>query len=754
MPPIHDPLFEAQVQQVFTITQKPLHHIRSDLRFTKNVELTIARAFDGEFLKGTDRDPERRVKFWEKEKEKEKGEATKEGASQAKTQAHTVASLAEKIFSSSPRVATHQSLPPLESSPIAGGRTQMEDDPIMFTSSARQQEQKKKKKRKAEVVEIPSDDYEELVPLPAPTRERRVPVSRRETKKSRKDESLDLENVAVYDLSQPERQTTPPAVIRKDVVVANTPTMLPESFRFSTPDTAANGGGGFVRDDISSSPPKTTAKPISVDDDDFDDSLWNNTLWRNYESPEPAPKPNPKPSPINLISDDGDGDEVPPPAPPAPKAKPKPKPKPAFSAATLALLNQFESDSSDNELSNPDSDNNPRPTKGPKPPPASFASAAPKRGRLSEEEKARRAAEKAEKAALVEARKAAKAAKAAEKQREQEILSVNKLRTSKKDSCPEMLVDISTVLARDAVGKHLIGFLTNLGCDVNPNWRPALGIEGTWKIVKWRRKVKATYDEGLDMFLPLPDEEIRDENHLLVHLTAQEFADLVSPGVVDMDLTTHVKKMKSLLPAVKDIRVIYMIEGLAAYTRKSKTHEDRAFREQVLSAMSSTTTCSSSSRRPKTPTISESTLETSLLTLQLSHNCLLHHTVSPLQSSEWISIFTSDISSIPYKTRRHAAVNTSFLGQVKTGVDAEDTMIKMLQEIYRVTPGVARGVVEEFGDVKSLVRAVRRRGGGVMEDVRMGCTKSGARSNRLVGRAVSERIAGVFTGRDGGALEV
>ncbi|KAF8543744.1 hypothetical protein BDD12DRAFT_801884, partial [Trichophaea hybrida] len=188
MPPIHDPLFEAQVQQIFTITQKPLNHIRSDLRFTKNVELTIARAFHGEFLKGTDRDPERRIKFWEEEK----GEATKEGASQAKTQAHTVASLAEKIFSSSPRVTTHQSLPPLESSPIAGRRTQMEDDPIMFTSSAGQQVQKKK--RKAEVVEILSDDDEELVPLPAP---KRVPVSRRETKKPRKDESLDLKNVAV-----------------------------------------------------------------------------------------------------------------------------------------------------------------------------------------------------------------------------------------------------------------------------------------------------------------------------------------------------------------------------------------------------------------------------------------------------------------------------------------------------------------------------------------------------------------------------
>jgi hypothetical protein len=59
MPPLLDPTFEAQVQQVHAITSKPLNHIRSDLRLTKSVEATINRVLDGTFLKGTERDPTR-----------------------------------------------------------------------------------------------------------------------------------------------------------------------------------------------------------------------------------------------------------------------------------------------------------------------------------------------------------------------------------------------------------------------------------------------------------------------------------------------------------------------------------------------------------------------------------------------------------------------------------------------------------------------------------------------------------------------
>jgi len=792
-----DPVFEAQVQQVFQITQRPLNHIRSDLRFTKNVELTIDRAFDGSFLKGTDRDPERKAALWEGSspagKEREGGyvtsgdgmverdkanvrsvvvvsdsdqrvgtkndKATSVAQQQAKRPAHTVGSLREKIFSS-PRAEPLGSHFPQETSnrqtlPPPLPLTAMDNDPIMFTSSAAQQEQLKTTKRKRPalmVVEI-SDDDDDVVPVLVP--------KRKESKKPRRGSSLaadqDLDNIEVFDLSQPERQKTP--LVTQRSVAANTPAMLPEPFSLSMPDTVANGGG-FLRDDIDtfelSSPPKATTavKPISMDNGDFDDSLWNDNLWKNFESPEPIPKSKTMPIPIDLSSDD----DVEAPLLPAPKAKAKPKA--AFSATTLALLAQLSSDSDPDDSEVSTLDDNPRPTKPKKAPKASATkkplptsrssiteTAVPKRGRLSEEEKARRAAEKA---AAVEARKAAKEAAAAEKKRQAELDSANKLRTSKKDSIPEMIVDISTALAGDAVGQQLIGFLTKLGCSVNPAWRPAVGIESSWKVVKWRRKVKATYDEAAGMFIPLPAEEVRDEKHVLVHLTAAEFADLASPPDA---LDQHVQKMKHLVAAAgPNVRVIYMVEGLSTYTRKAKTHEDRTFRTQVLSAMSGSST---TSRRTQS-LVPEETLETLLLRLQLSHTCLIHHTSSAVQSAEWITILTSDISTIPYKTAR-MVLNTSFctdVGQVKTGADREDTWAKMLQEIHRVTPAVANGIVEGYPDVRSLVRAFEEGGEDVLRDVLLLSNRNGAPSNRTVGAAVSARIAGVFLGRDPEGMEV
>ena len=58
-------------------------------------------------------------------------------------------------------------------------------------------------------------------------------------------------------------------------------------------------------------------------------------------------------------------------------------------------------------------------------------------------------------------------------------------------------------------------------------------------------------------------------------------------------------------------------------------------------------------------------------------------------------------------------------GQVKTGEDKDDTFVKMLQEIVRVTPPTAYGIASEYPNVISLVEAFRRRGPNVLEDLQV-----------------------------------
>jgi len=378
--------------------------------------------------------------------------------------------------------------------------------------------------------------------------------------------------------------------------------------------------------------------------------------------------------------------------------------------------------------------------------------------RMTDEEKARRAVEKeearearrrekeardAEKEFQKAARKKEKEAKDREKKREQDLLSVNKLRGSKKDSIPEIIADISMSLADTPTGEQLQRFLLELGCRVNPTWAPSLS--GNLKLVKWRRRVKADFDEDLGLFVPLEDEQIRDENHILIYLTAEEFTNIALPVSADR-LPAHVQRAKSAFPAPatakKPTRLIYLIEGLQALIRKHKNSQNRAFQNRVLSHLPgapNTLGASSALNADDGTSISENDVEDALLDLQITHNCLIHHTSSPVETAEWITIFTGDISTIPYKypppptttatimkkkliQNRHSRthLDTSFcadVGQVKPGLGKRDTYRKMLQEITRITPGISAAIVREYPDVRRLVGAIERGGGDVLADI-------------------------------------
>ena len=69
-------------------------------------------------------------------------------------------------------------------------------------------------------------------------------------------------------------------------------------------------------------------------------------------------------------------------------------------------------------------------------------------------------------------------------------------------------------------------------------------------------------------------------------------------------------------------------------------------------------------------------------------------------------------------------LDTSFCmesGQVKAGEDKNDTYVKMLQEVVRVTAPIAYGIAAEYPNVISLVRGLRRHGPYALEDIEV-CT--------------------------------
>ncbi|CAG8909132.1 unnamed protein product [Penicillium egyptiacum] len=352
--------------------------------------------------------------------------------------------------------------------------------------------------------------------------------------------------------------------------------------------------------------------------------------------------------------------------------------------------------------------------------------------------------------------------KAKEKQRAADIASVNKLKVNKKDSTSEMVIDMATSLEDSSVGTQTVEFMKRLGV------QHTFFTSAIPNVVKWRRKMNATYNKTLRHWEPCPF-FIQNEDHVLCLLPAQEFINMITPPPDDEEreretLEIHVLRIKSAYP---DCKPIYLIEGLTALMRKNTNARNRAFQAEVLRQLAETTapeeqTTARRARKPKKkpdamPLVDDETVEDALLELQVTHSCLIHHTTTPADSAEWIKNFTEHISTVPYRRERQEAHNAAFCmdtGQVKTGVDKQDTFIKMIQEVNRVTAPMAYGIASQYPCIADLTRGMRMHGAMMLEDIKKSANKNGSLTNARIGPAASRRLYKVFTGLDPSSTDI
>ncbi|KAJ5457859.1 hypothetical protein N7475_009247 [Penicillium sp. IBT 31633x] len=351
--------------------------------------------------------------------------------------------------------------------------------------------------------------------------------------------------------------------------------------------------------------------------------------------------------------------------------------------------------------------------------------------------------------------------KAKEKQRAADIASVNKLKVNKRDSTAEMIVDMATSLEGSSVGTQTIEFMKRLEV------QQTFFTSTIPNVVKWRRKMNATYNKTLRYWEPCPF-FVQNENHVLCLVPAQDFIKMVSmaPDAEEREtLEIHVLRVKSAYP---DCKPIYLIEGLTALMRKNTNARNRAFQAEVLRQIAETTapeeptTGRGQARKCKKkadekPLIDDQTVEDALLELQVTHSCLVHHTTTPADSAEWIKTFTEHISTVPYRRERQEAHNAAFCmdtGQVKTGVDKQDTFIKMIQEVNRVTAPMAYGIANQYPCVMDLTRGMRMHGAMMLEDIKKSANKNGSLTNARIGPAASKRLYKVFTGLDPSSTDI
>lgn len=356
-----------------------------------------------------------------------------------------------------------------------------------------------------------------------------------------------------------------------------------------------------------------------------------------------------------------------------------------------------------------------------------------------------------------------KTQKALDAVKKKALEEVNKVRTDKKVSTPEMIVDIPSSL-NPGLAVQIQELLKDM--DVQHGVWNSRGVDN---VVKWRRKVSCRFNEELGHWEPVPM-HVKPENHVMVIVEAAEFVKLAL-GAEGHDLEAHVLKMKTHHP---DVTIIYLIEGLTIWLRKNRNVRNRQFQsavrnagggsEESSSAAGDSAAAPSSSRRRNNTVpqdqiyIDEDSIEDALLTLQVLHGTLIHHTQSPLETAQWVSVFTQHISTIPYRRAREATTSDAGFcmeaGQVQTGDGPRDTYVRMMGEMARVTTPIALGIAAEYGTVTELVKGLEAKGPLALEDCRKCANRDGAFTDRAVGPAVSKRIFKVFTGTDPGCGDI
>ncbi|RFU35108.1 hypothetical protein B7463_g1262, partial [Scytalidium lignicola] len=371
-----------------------------------------------------------------------------------------------------------------------------------------------------------------------------------------------------------------------------------------------------------------------------------------------------------------------------------------------------------------------------------------KSGRDSEIKKAERKRKSEEKALDKEAEKErkrlAKEEKIREKERAAELAKVNTLRTDKKISAPEMIVDIPSCLEQK-LADQVKTFLRPLNIE-SSEWQSEIPL------VKWRRKVEAEFNDEAGIWVPVRP-YIKNEKHVMCIIQAKEFVELAM-GEEGKDIDSHTLRLKAKFDGCT---IIYLIDGLVSWMRKNRNVRNREFTDAVRNQMGAEDSAGQKSRKkPQLEYVDEDVVEDTLLRLQIMHGALIHHTASMIEVSEWIVVFTQHISTIPYRNQRES-LDTGFCmetGQVKTGDSPSDTYVKMLQEIIRITAPVAYGIASEYPTIQELVKGLEKNGPLALEDLRKSANKDGAMTDRRIGPALSKRVWKVFLGREEGSMDV
>jgi len=270
-------------------------------------------------------------------------------------------------------------------------------------------------------------------------------------------------------------------------------------------------------------------------------------------------------------------------------------------------------------------------------------------------------------------------------------------------------------------------------------------------VVRWVRTSNKEWDEDRGIFIPLQAGSTKEtsEPTVLTVWTGKEVDELIASGN-DL-LTMKVQAIKSCYP---DDQLFIVIYGLETILRAERRQEDAIQSQEVrarLAAQRNEPIPGAS--RPKSgaslPRNSREKILRELEMMKILTKAFVIRVEEKNEFANWLWEMTMEIGVRPYKSRKQELKSALRLeGSGPKGTNNEDTYIKMLSTLTRVTENEARGIVGKFPTLKSLYqsweRGLERHGLAWAEDMLVGCAKShpvsAANPSRKIGKVTSKRI--------------
>ncbi|CDZ96279.1 EME1, MMS4 [Phaffia rhodozyma] len=374
-----------------------------------------------------------------------------------------------------------------------------------------------------------------------------------------------------------------------------------------------------------------------------------------------------------------------------------------------------------------------------------------------------------EKAIAIEEKERAKALKQAEREAKKRELKVNKLRTDKTEAFRELLVELSAPSQNSSSSiHHLIPELEQAIIERHSSL--SFFPFQRANVIRFRRRLRARYDELLKRFLPLEAEEIVPETTALIYLSTPELVSLVREDDL-LDLPRELRKELGL--GIK-AQVMICVQGFNGWARKYRNRENREFAAMIrgrLEAppdeMTGRRTGRAGRKTNRVGTATEVTdvtpemIEKALVRLQIAESCFLMHSETDSQMLEGIISTVGDVAIRPYKLIEKTHLSFHPDKSFRRGSSFGDTYRKMLEQIPRVTPATSSAVVEEYPTLRTLMDAWDRlaqegqdetEGQTLISELLIQNNKTGIPNKRKINQATSKRVYLAFRGDDELAL--